>query len=97
MNSVWNLDSIYHGFDDPAFEADLKKLEKAVASFAGQTECLASAEPLEGLRQGIASQEEIYELMSKLSLYASLRQAVDTGDAEAGSALFRRKLHRGLP
>ena len=27
MNEVWNLDVIYRGFDDPAFAADMEKLE----------------------------------------------------------------------
>ena len=38
MNEVWNLDVIYRGFDDPAFAADMEKLEKLVqdyAAFAG--------------------------------------------------------------
>ena len=30
MNSVWNLDPIYRGFEDPAFEADMKALETEV-------------------------------------------------------------------
>ena len=36
MNEVWNLDPIYKGFDDPAFEADLasakEEIEKAKES-----------------------------------------------------------------
>ena len=28
MNEVWNLDPIYKGFDDPAFEQDLNALKK---------------------------------------------------------------------
>ena len=31
MNEVWNLDPIYKGFEDPAFEADMAKLKAAVA------------------------------------------------------------------
>ena len=27
MNDVWNLDPLYQGFEDPAFEADLEKLK----------------------------------------------------------------------
>ncbi len=27
MNEVWNLDPIYRGFQDPAFGADMNKLE----------------------------------------------------------------------
>jgi hypothetical protein len=29
MNEVWNLDPLYKGFDDPAFEADLAALKSA--------------------------------------------------------------------
>ena len=31
MNGLWNLDPIYRGFDDPAFEGDLEKLKQKVA------------------------------------------------------------------
>ena len=27
MNEIWNLDPIYKGFDDPAFEADMASLK----------------------------------------------------------------------
>ena len=33
MNSVWNLDPIYLGFDDPAFEADMERFRQAVEEF----------------------------------------------------------------
>ena len=33
MNEVWNLDPIYKGFDDPAFEADLTSAKEAIAQF----------------------------------------------------------------
>ena len=39
MNEVWNLDVIYRGFDDPAFAADMEKLERLVqdyVAFAGE-------------------------------------------------------------
>ena len=31
MNEVWNLDPIYHGFDDPAFERDMQALKASVS------------------------------------------------------------------
>ena len=27
MNEFWNLDPIYKGFDDPAFEADMQEMK----------------------------------------------------------------------
>ena len=72
MNEVWNLDVIYRGFDDPAFAADMEKLEKLVQ---------------DGLKKGVALEESLSELSGKLVEYAFLRQSGNTRDAEAGSRL----------
>jgi len=89
MNEVWNLEPIYRGFDDPAFEADLKLLKEQVADFAAFAEDLAAADPAEGLRGGITRQEAIQNTAMKLGTYASLRQAADTRNPEAGSHMGR--------
>ena len=87
MNKTWNLDPIYTGFDDPSFTADMQALRSKV------DECIAFAAKLpdlcalEGLNQGIALQEQFVELVSKLANYASLRQAANTRDPEAGSRM----------
>ena len=85
MNDVWNLDPIYLGFDDPAFERDLKELKEAVAEFASWTRELEGLEPFAGLKDGIARQEKLMTLGGKLVEYAMLRQAANTQDPEAGS------------
>ena len=85
MNEVWNLDPIYRGFDDPAFEKDLAVLKETVSEFAAFTETLATQEPLAGLKKGIACQEKLMELGSRLMEYGMLRQAANTLDSEAGS------------
>ena len=89
MNGLWNLDPIYKGFDDPAFESDLEKLKQKVAEIGAFTASLADAEPLEGLKKGIALEEEVTMLAYKLGGYASLRQAADTRDPQAGSQMGR--------
>ena len=89
MNGLWNLDPIYKGFDDPAFEGDLEKLKQKVAEISAFTAGLADAEPLEGLKQGITLEEEVNSLAYKLAGYASLRQAADTRDPQAGSQMGR--------
>ena len=89
MNDVWNLEPIYTGFDDPAFEQDLAALKEKVASFAAFAEDLPQSEPLEGLRSAIVQQECIQSLAMKLAGYASLRQAADTRNPEAGSHMGR--------
>lgn len=87
MNKVWNLDVIYRGFDDPAFAADMEKLEKLVKDYAAFAGKLDEQAPLDGLKKGIALEEALTVLTAKLGEYASLRQSVNTRDAEAGSRL----------
>ena len=89
MNEVWNLDPIYKGFEDPAFENDMAKLKEAVAEINDFAAKLPEIEPAEGLRRGIALQEAFSDLISKLAGYASLRQAANTLDPTAGSHMGR--------
>ena len=87
MNDVWQLDTIYKGFDDPAFDKDLQQLQSLVKqcdAFAAQLE---SAEPLQGLRTGIELLEQINLVANKLAGYAMLRQAANTRDPEATSRI----------
>ena len=87
MNERWNLDPIYLGFDDPAFQADMDALKALVEKITAFADSLPTAAPVEGLKTGIALQEQFYELVGKLAGYASLRQAADTRDSEAGSRM----------
>lgn len=89
MTETWNLDCIYQGFQDPAFEADLAELKQAVADVSAFTRTLPEAEPVEGLRKGIAYEEKIVQLANKLGEYAMLRQSADARDPEAGSQFGR--------
>ena len=89
MNEVWNLDPIYKGFDDPAFEADLAKAKEVIAQFTAHTQDLQNADPKEALRRGIELQEAISTYAEKLGLYASLRQSANTRDPEAASQFGR--------
>ena len=89
MYNVWNLDPIYKGFDDPAFEQDLQKLTGLCGEFAEFTGKLAETESAQGLKQGIAYMEQISDLIAKLSEYAMLRQSADAKDPQAGSQMGR--------
>ena len=89
MNERWNLDPIYLGFDDPAYATDFEALKDA-ATRAGETaKAFPEMEPLAALKAGIAMQEETTTLAYKLYGYASLRQAANTKDADAGSQMGR--------
>ena len=87
MNGTWNLNPIYNGFDDPAFENDMAALKAETEKIAAFAQALPTMEAAEGLKQGIALQERFMELGNKLGLYASLRQATNTRDTEAGSRM----------
>jgi len=87
MNTCWDLDPIYRGFDDPVFEADMAALKTEAENIAAFAGALSNMAPGDGLRKGIALQEKFYELVNKLALFASLRQAADTRDTEAGSKM----------
>ena len=89
MNEVWNLDPIYKGFTDLAFEADICRAKELLASYTAFTGDLAQQEPAKALHDGIAMQEQLSELAGKLGLFASLRQSTNTRDGEAASQMGR--------
>ena len=89
MNDVWNLDNIYAGFDDPAFEADVAAGKETVTQLAALTQTLSRKDPLEALKEGIALKEQISLLAQKLGMYAALRQYANSRDNEAQSQLGR--------
>ena len=89
MNEVWNLDPIYKGFDDPAFEGDLNALKAAVAEYAAFAAELAAAEPAAALRKGIDLQETIQKTANKMGEFAMFRQSTNSRDSEAGSQMGR--------
>ena len=89
MNERWNLDPIYKGFDDPAFERDLETLKQKVAEFGAFAEELKDLAPIDGLRKGVELSEELYALVENLAGYGFLRQAADTKNPECGSQIGR--------
>ena len=89
MNEVWDLEKIYHGFDDPAFETDLTALKEEIASYTELADNIAAMDPLEGLRVSTRMEEQVTQRLMKLAEYASLRQSADSRDADAGSQMGR--------
>ena len=87
MNKVWNLDPIYKDFSDPAYAADMAALAGLVDKIQKFSADLSNMDSMQGLKEGIHLQEEFSELVSKLAGYASLRQAANTRDPEAGSKM----------
>ena len=87
MKDTWNLDRIYRGFEDPAFEADMKALREKAVQYNDFAANLETMDALTGLRQGILREEDLDGLARKLATYAQLRQSVDTRDTACGSYL----------
>ena len=89
MNEVWNLDPIYKGFDDPAYEQDVALAKQTIDAYVAFMGKLTEMDPVQALREGIVLEETISKLSEKLGLYASLRQSTNTRDPEAASQLGR--------
>ena len=87
MNHTWNLDKIYRGFSDPAFSADLEALKTHIGRFDLLTQALDRMDSALALAQGVELMEKITDLANKLAEYATLRQAADTTNPDAGSWL----------
>ena len=62
MNEVWNLDPIYKGFDDPAFEQDVALAKQTIDAYIAFMGKLSEMDPAQALREGIALEEQISEL-----------------------------------
>ena len=67
MNEFWNLTTIYTGFDDPCFDADMTALKEKVGAMAELADSLATIAPIDGLRLGIELQEQVQSLVMKLA------------------------------
>ena len=87
MNERWNLDPLYHGFDDPNFQNGLQALKAVRDKLDTLTMNLNDMEPRQALRGCVDALEELVNLGNALAEYASLRQSADTGDNDAASAL----------
>ena len=89
MNYEWSLKELYQGLDDPAYEADVKSLEKAVESFVklvAEAKEKAAEDSAEAI---LLQEEEIMQLMYKLEGYLSLRQAVESENGDVMAQLNR--------
>ncbi len=89
MNSKWSLDVLYKGFDTEKYKNDLAKLEQTAKDYNALPESLDADNPVESVRRIIEAEEALNALVMDLEIYAALRQAADTKDAEATSQLGR--------
>lgn len=82
MKTVWNLSVIYQGLTDPAYEADVKLFEEAVASTKEVIENAKGMEDKEKVETLLLQEEKVYELYFKLMGYVELSQSVDSSNGD---------------
>lgn len=87
MNSVWSLDKLYKGYDDPNFLEDIKKVDAIVDELNNFVLTLKENETQKNLLRAIELLETQRRLFSKLFSFASLRQSVNTKDSDSASYL----------
>lgn len=94
MEGRWDLSSLYRGFDDPAFEQDIRRLDEMMDAYICQVAQLR--EKGEGLTaQSLSSLMEQEEAMwvvgADLHKFTSMTQEADAGDGRAANAMGRLK------
>ncbi len=89
MNSVWSLDKLYTGYNDPKFIEDLSKVDACINEMNNFVNDLEKNEASNNLLKAIEILEEQEKLFTKLFSFASLRQSVNTKDVDSASYLGR--------
>ena len=82
MYNEWSLEAFYKGIDDPAFSADIAKLEKTVADYKTAIAGLSYDNPAKTLREIIDLKELMAVTSRKLMGYMSLRRSTNSSDTE---------------
>ena len=82
MNQEWSLDVLYHGYEDPKFDEDMKKFESEVAGMKEKIEAAKKLDPVKGLETCLMVKEEMAALGSRLGEFISLKASVNTSDSK---------------
>ena len=89
MNKTWDLTILYNGFDDPAYQADVQKLDELIKATVAMAEGAENMPAADLLCAYVRNSEALESLASKLIIYASLRRSGNTADSEASSYMGR--------
>lgn len=82
MKETWSLDDLYKGFDDPAFQHDMKQLQTLIKEINELPKQLSHEKETDSLVSLLQAEEQLSELISRLGSYISLRQSTNTTDSE---------------
>ena len=89
MYNEWSLDIFYKGIEDPALEADVKKLEDNIALYKSTIASLTPDYPARSLRAIIDIKENTTVLVRKIAGYCSLRRSANSKDSEVSALMTR--------
>ena len=89
MYNEWSLDVFYKGIDDPALEADVKKLEDNVAFYKRAVASLSADNAARSLREIIDIKETTALLVRKIAGYCSLRRSANSSDSEVSALMTK--------
>lgn len=89
MNTEWNLDVFYKGYDDPEFKKDFEKCTGLADSLKEACKKAKTLNHIEGLKTVLLAEEECVSLYMKLGEYMSLRSSVNTTDSDTNNNLAK--------
>ena len=81
MNTTWNLDVMYKGYDDPKYINDFKKVSEIVNNINSLK--LDDNNPIVTIEENLRLTEELNTLLMELFTYSSLRSSTNVNDFEA--------------
>ena len=81
MNTTWNLDVMYKGYDDPKYINDIKKVEETIKNIKNLV--LDENNPVKTIEASVTLTEQLNTLLMELFSYSSLRSSTNVNDFEA--------------
>ncbi len=81
MNTTWNLDVMYKGYDDPKYINDIKKVEETIKNIKNLV--LDENNPVKTIEASVTLTEQLNILLMELFTYSSLKSSTNVNDFEA--------------
>lgn len=89
MNTEWSLKEFYTGLDDPAYEADIARIEEKIKELEAFIETAEKKSWKEIAESALTLREEIETLLERLGFYLSMRQSVESENGDIMAQLNR--------
>ncbi len=83
MNTNWNLDILYKGYDDPNFTTDLASIDTLATTLQTVVEAFTQNDTETNLCAIIEASSEMRQTLYRIGSFLGLKQATNTADKEA--------------